>query len=304
MTGAGLERRVAIVMLTMNQREKTLRALKSVQEDDPRVPVLLWDNGSTDGTIEAVAQQFPEVRTHRHPTNLGVASGRNAGARLAMSLFSPTHLLFLDNDLVLTPGFVGALLEPFDGERVGQTQAKLLYLNDPRRINDGGGCRINFWLGRTDPVGFREIDRGQCDRAAPCVACGGAMMVRADLFGRLGGFDSLFDPFGPEDIDFSLRLQAAGYQALYRPRALAFHEVSHSFEGGDYTATYARAKARHWLRFLRRHGTPLQKAGFLLVGAPLIAVRMAVRELARGNPGALIGSARGLLEAARDRDGR
>jgi O-antigen biosynthesis protein len=295
---------VAIVMLTMNQRDKTLRALQSVRDDEPNIPVLVWDNGSTDGTVESVGQQFPEVRIHRHPTNLGVASGRNAAARLAMTVFSPTHLLFLDNDLVLMPGFTAALIEAFDDARVGQAQAKLLYLHDPRRINDGGGCRISFWLGRTDPVGFKQLDRGQCDQPAPCVACGGAMMVRADLFERLGGFDPLFDPFGPEDIDFSLRLQAAGYLAVYRPRALAFHEVSHSFEGGDYTATYAHAKARHWLRFLRRHGTPLQKAGFLLIGAPLIALRMTVRELARGNPGALIGSARGLIEAARDREGR
>jgi O-antigen biosynthesis protein len=302
-TGPAGSPRVAIVMLTMSQRDKTLRALQSVRDDDPRIPVLLWDNGSTDDTIDAVAGRFPDVHAHRHPTNLGVASGRNAAARLAMSLFRPTHLLFLDNDLVLAPGFAQALLEPFADERVGQTQAKLLYLHDPRRINDGGGCRINFWLGRTDPVGFREIDHGQCDEMAPCVSCGGAMMVRAELFERLGGFDSVFDPFGPEDLDFSLRLQAAGFRALYVPRALAYHEVSHSYEGGDYTAIYARAKARHWLRFLRRHGTRLQKAGFLLVGAPLIALRMSVRELARGNPGAIVGSARGLIEALRDRRG-
>jgi GT2 family glycosyltransferase len=295
--------RIAIVMLTMNQRDKTLHALQSVREDDRHIPVLLWDNGSSDGTVDAVAARFPEVRTHWHPSNLGVASGRNAGARLASSLFKPTHFLFLDNDLVLTPGFAAALAGPFADAAVGQTQAKLLYLHDKRRINDGGGCRINFWLGRTDPVGFREIDRGQCDAMAPCVSCGGAMMVRAELFERLGGFDTLFDPFGPEDIDFSLRLQAAGYRALYVPRALAYHEVSHSFEGGDYTATYAHLKARHWLRFLRRHGTPWQRAGFYLVGAPLIALRMTVRELARGNPGALVGSARGLLEATRDRGG-
>jgi O-antigen biosynthesis protein len=302
-TGPAAPARVAIVMLTMNQRDKTLCALQSVRDDDRHIPVLLWDNGSSDGTVDAVAASFPEVHTHWHPSNLGVASGRNAGARLALLLFRPTHLLFLDNDLVLTPGFAAALLEPFGDERVGQTQAKLLYLHDRGRINDGGGCRINFWLGRTDPVGFREIDRGQCDAMAPCVSCGGAMMVRAELFDRLGGFDTLFDPFGPEDIDFSLRLQAAGYRALYVPRALAYHEVSHSFEGGDYTATYAHLKARHWLRFLRRHGTPLQKAGFYVFGAPLIALRMTMRELARGNPGALVGSARGLLEAARDRRG-
>jgi len=292
---------VAMVMLTLNQRETTLRALRSLMPQvEPGMRVLLWDNGSTDGTVQAVQAEFPSVTAHHHPQNLGVASGRNAGAELARRLFAPQYLLFLDNDLVLQPGFVRALLDAFALDpRMGQVQAKLLYLDEPNRINDGGGCRINFWLGRTDPVGFKEIDRGQCDRIAPCVSCGGAMMVRASLFGELGGFDSIFDPFGPEDLDFSLRLQEHGYKALYVPGAVALHEVNHTYEGGGYTAVYARSKAKHWLRFLRRHGTPMQKAGFFLVGAPLIALRMVFRELLRGNPGAIVGSVRGLIEALR-----
>jgi len=302
MTGsAGRSARVVIVMLTVNQRETTLRALRSFGEALARWHLLVWDNGSTDGTIEAVAREFPGVYGHHHSSNLGVASGRNAAARLAVEKFSPTHLLFLDNDMVVTEGFADALLEPFlSAPGVGQTQAKLLYLNEPNRINDGGGCRINFWLGTTDPVGFKEIDRGQCDKQAPCVSCGGAMMVRADVFAELDGFDSIFDPFGPEDLDFSLRMQRRGYKALYVPRAVAYHAVSHTFEGGDYSAVYARSKARHWLRFLRRHGTPIQKLGFAVVGAPWIALRMTVRELSRGNPGAILGSVRGLLLGMRD----
>ena len=294
--------RLAIVMLTLNQRETTLRALASLMPQvEPGMRVLVWDNGSTDGTVEAVDRAYPDVMAHHHPTNLGVASGRNAGARLAIERFHPEYLLFLDNDLVLRPGFVRALLDTLDADPgVGQAQGKLLYLDEPERINDGGGCRINFWLGRTDPVGFKELDRGQCERVAPCVSCGGAMMVRAKLFETLGGFDGIFDPFGPEDLDFSLRLQEAGHRALYIPTAVALHEVNHTFEGGGgYTAVYARSKAKHWLRFLRRHGTPLQKAGFFMVGAPLIAVRMAVREIARGNPGAIVGSVRGMVEALR-----
>ncbi len=78
---------------------------------------------------------------------------------------------------------------------------------------------------------------------------------------------------------------------------MALHAVNHTYEGGDYTAVYARSKAKHWLRFLRRHGTPLQKAGFYAVGAPWIALRMVFRELLRGNPGAISGSIRGMLES-------
>jgi GT2 family glycosyltransferase len=291
--------RIAIVMLTFNQRETTLRALRSFGPDLGRWNVVVWDNGSVDETVTAVNAEFPDVHAHWHPSNLGVASGRNAGAALAVNRFAPTHLLFLDNDMVLRPGFVDALLEPFADPKVGQTQAKLLYLDEPSRINDGGGCRINFWLGVTDPVGFKEIDRGQCEQVAACISCGGAMMVRRELFDQLGGFDPIFDPFGPEDLDFSLRLQKLGYRALYIPKAVALHAVSHSYESGGYSAVYARSKARHWLRFLRRHGTPLQKLGFACVGAPLIAGRMVIRELRRGNPGAIVGSVRGMLDALR-----
>lgn len=291
--------KIAIVMLTLNQRDTTLRALKSIMPQvDADTRVLVWDNGSSDGTVAAVRSEYPNVTAHHHPENLGVASGRNAGAKLTQELFKPEYLLFLDNDLVLRPGFIRALRETLDADpRVGQVQAKLLYLDEPTRINDGGGCRINFWLGVTDPVGFKEIDRGQCEEIAPCISCGGAMMVRAELFRELGGFDGIFDPFGPEDLDFSLRLQKRGFKAIYNPAAVALHEVNHTYEGGGYTAVYARSKAKHWLRFLRRHATPLQKAGFYAVGAPWIALRMVFREVLRGNPGAITGSVRGMLES-------
>lgn len=284
-------------MLTMNQRETTIRALASLADDDRRgARVLVWDNGSADGTADALASRFPWVHVHRSPTNLGVASGRNAAASLAMNLWNPTYLLFVDNDLVFTPGFIPALVEPFHhDDRLGQTQAKLRFLHQPDRLNDGGGCRITFWLGRTRPVGFGEVDRGQYDMPAPCVSCGGAMMVRADVFRALDGFDRAFDPFGPEDLDFSLRLQRRGYRALYVPAALAYHEVSHTFGGGRYTREYARVKAQHWLRFLRRHASPIEKAAFVVLGIPWIALRMILREGRKGNAGAIIGSAAGVL---------
>jgi GT2 family glycosyltransferase len=126
------------------------------------------------------------------------------------------------------------------------------------------------------------------------------MMARADLFERLGGFDPLFDPFGPEDLDFSLRLQRAGYHALYVPSALGYHAVSHTF-GSGYTEEYARTKSKHWLRLMRRHASPLDWAGFLLLGAPRALARMTLREGRRGNLRALVGTLRGVLEGSKSR---
>jgi GT2 family glycosyltransferase len=261
---------------------------------------LLWDNGSQDGTVDAVTAAFPDVLVHHHPTNLGVASGRNAAAALALKKFDPTHLLFIDNDMIVESNFVSALLAPFENDpQLAQTQAKLRFMNDPTRLNDGGGCRIEFWSGRTSPVGFGEVDQGQYDKQAKCISCGGAMMVRTDVFQRLGGFDEKFSPFGPEDIDFSLRCYKLGYHALYVPQALAYHEVSHSFEGGQYSELYARNKSRHWLLFMRRHASIAEQAAFYLVGAPLRLIQMMVREGRKGNWAALRGSARGLFDSCR-----
>ena len=293
-------REIAVIILTMNQRKKTLQCLAALNESTTSaLSVLVWDNGSQDGTAAAVQKTFSDLLVHEHSTNLGVASGRNAAAALAIETFNPTHLLFLDNDILVEPNFVEALYKPFteDG-RVGQTQAKLRFTHDRQRLNDGGGNRINFILWQTTPVGFKEIDRGQYDTIKRCISCGGAMMVRRDVFEQLGGFDPIFDPFGPEDADFSLRLQKAGYCALYIPQAVAYHEVSHTF-GKGYSEIYARHKSRHWFKFMRRHASPIQQLGFFLLGAPYLVVRVALREGRKGNLGALRGLVSGLFDLAR-----
>jgi GT2 family glycosyltransferase len=120
------------------------------------------------------------------------------------------------------------------------------------------------------------------------------MMVRNDVFHEIGGFDACFDPFGPEDLDFSLRLQKTGYSALYVPRAVAYHEVSQTFGEGEYTEKYAEHRSRHWFTFMRRHATILQKTGFFLIGVPVIASRILIREGKKGNIGAIRGLLRGL----------
>lgn len=293
--------RVAVVILSYDQREMTLDCLEHVQRmEGASFDVVLWDNGSVDGTVEAVLERFPTVIAHHSPENLGVAGGRNAGAELAFEKLAPTHLLFLDNDIEVEPGFLSALLDGFeDDPRVGQTQAKLRFYDQRDRLNDGGGCQISFWRGTTMPVGFDEVDTGQWDQRRDCIACGGAMLTRADLFRELGGFDLKYSPVGPEDIDYSLRLQKAGHRALFVPEAVGYHRVSHTFGGGRYSEEYAKHKARNWFTFLRRHAPLHQKLAFFLVSAPVLVIRLVVRESRQGNFGAIRGMLRGMFDIAR-----
>ncbi len=288
--------RVVILILTLDQRESTLHALESLApERRPGVEVLVWDNASNDGTAEAVEARFPGVHLHPSPANLGVAGGRNAAARLAIERFDPTHLLFLDNDMEVEPGFVEALLAPFRRDPLlAQAQAKLRFLREPELLNDGGGFEVRWWLGRTSPVGFREADRGQRDEPAPCLPCGGATLTRVDVFRELGGFDERYNPFGPEDLDFSLRVREAGYRALYVPGAVAYHAVTTTFEGGRYTERYARTKARNWRLLMRRHAPLRHRLAFYLAGVPWLTLRLLAREGPAGGVRALRGWIGGL----------
>jgi GT2 family glycosyltransferase len=289
--------RIVVIILTYNQKGKTLECLSTLlRGGDMAFKILVWDNGSQDETLLAVNNEYPEVLFHYSEINLGVARGRNAAARMAIREFGASHILFLDNDILVESGYVHALYEPFTKDpQIGQTQSKLRFLHDRNLINDGGGARISFVFWSVKPVGFGEQDKGQYDAPRPCISCGGAMMVRSDVFQRLNGFDPLFGPFGPEDLDFSLRLQKTGYKAMYIPSAIGYHQVSHTF-GEGYSEEYARHKSRHWLLFMRRHASIWQQIGFYLFGAPILAIQVFIREARRGNLRAIRGLIAGTLD--------
>src|SRR5512133_922251 len=106
---------LVVIILTYNQKTKTLVCLSNLlNNSDIRFKILVWDNGSQDDTLAAVKDSFPDVLTYYSATNLGVAGGRNASAQLAIHELGATHILFLDNDILVEPGFVGALYEPFE----------------------------------------------------------------------------------------------------------------------------------------------------------------------------------------------
>lgn len=254
--------------------------------------VLLFDNGSSDGTAAAIAAEFPEVRVERSATNLGAAAGRNRGVAIATEAWSPDFLWFVDDDAEVHPeaaaALVDALREP-GAERTGAAAGKILYPGEPARIYVAGGSNLHLWRGDTSPRGQGELDEGQYDRREACIPGAGCTMVRRTAFEEIDGFDPGYDPYGYEDLDFSLRMIEAGWTVIYVPAAIAWHERGNTLGRGRYTAHYAEVKRRNWLRFLRRHGSRLERAAFWLLGAPMLLTAAVFREFLNGNLAALPG---------------
>ena len=281
--------KVGIIILTMNQREKTLRCLESLNAvKNPSFKILLWDNGSHDDTATAVREAFPEVLVHYNARNIGVASGRNEAAKIIDKNYDPRYLLFLDNDMTVEPHFLEALIAPFEHiSSLAQTTAKICDLNNHHRLYGAGGYQVQFWRGDTMHVGYGEHDDGQYDNPRKCYPSGGCMLVRADVYDELKGFDPTYDPYGSEDLDFGLRAQKAGYYGLYVPRAVVYHEWRPApmflLKEGEYREGMTRYWSEHWLLLMRRHAPVWQKLVFLFLSGPFLALKVTLREFRKGN---------------------
>jgi len=104
--------RVVVLVLSHNKRTETLRCLDSVARLTYRpLDVLVVDNGSSDGSAEAIALAHPEAHLVRSPVNLGAPGGRNLGIRTADERFPYAYLLLLDDDTVVDERLADHLVE-------------------------------------------------------------------------------------------------------------------------------------------------------------------------------------------------
>jgi GT2 family glycosyltransferase len=274
---------VAIVVLNRNGRDLLLACLEAVAgPGQPGLQVVVVDNGSDDASAEAVAERFPAVHLLRQTENRGVAGGRNAGVRWVLGRLAVEYLVFIDNDTLVGPGAVAELVAAAAVEPWADLVApKAFRRQHDRRLLSAGGLTFNPYTGVLRDAASGEIDRGQHDRPRDIQVCPGfAFLARPRVFERIGLFDETFNPYGWEDVDFSLRAARAGFRLVYAPRAVVYHAGGRAGRGP--VALYERHKARRMLYFLRHHTTTLQLCSALLLLTVRSVWRIAL-ELGAGN---------------------
>jgi GT2 family glycosyltransferase len=286
------------IILTWNQKDDTVRCLRSFQTVEyPRLEIVLVDNASDDGTVESVFEEFPNVHVVRNSANEGVAGGRNIGIAYATRHFAYDYLLYIDNDTVVTRNFLRPLVNTMEGDRnIGIAVPKLYIMGEERVLDSAGGSNVNFWTGSARGRGYGEIDQGQYDGpdTPACVPCGIAL-ARRSVIEICNGFNAEFNPYGPEDLDFSLRVKEQGFSFRYVPASVIYHKGNKT-GFGTYTSEYAALKGRNLRKFMKRHATRYQWVCFNAL-LPLLALRTLIREIARGNAKAPLRLVRGYLRS-------
>jgi GT2 family glycosyltransferase len=214
---------VSVIIVNWNHGRFVLDCLRALQmQEFSGLRVTVEDNGSTDGSPEAIARDFPEVCLWRFPSNRGFAAAFNHGARQTDSPF----VLSLNPDVVARPGFIAELVSAINqNERLGMAAPKLLWSDDPRLL-DSTGLFIRRSRSPYDR-GQGEPDAGQYDQL-PSVfgACGAAAFYRRTMLDDVAvGGEYMDEDFFAyyEDADLAWRAQLRGWRCAYAPQALATH---------------------------------------------------------------------------------
>jgi GT2 family glycosyltransferase/SAM-dependent methyltransferase len=259
--------RVGVVVLNWNGREVLRECLRSLGGSSyPALDIVVVDNGSSDGSGEFVAAEFPTVDLMRNAVNAGFCAGNNQGVRKLLQR-KCDYFLILNNDTVVNPQCIERLVTRAESAKdIAAVSPKILFWRPGDRIWFAGGT-FNFWTGRNGHVGYRKLDRARWNRPKTIdFICACAMLVSRRAWQEIGGFDELFFR-SAEDLDWSLRSRRAGYRLLYEPEAVVWHresfDILHNDGPARQTYFYTRnqlavmwkhAKARHWLAFLPYFG--------------------------------------------------
>jgi GT2 family glycosyltransferase len=195
-----------------------------------RFETIFVDNGSGDGSVEFVRENYPEARVVALERNVGFAGGNIAGYAQA----SGDWIVLLNNDTEVAPGWLDALRwAAKENPRAGVLASKMMYFDDRSRIDNCGfyvtRAGVTVELGRGDENGFAWSEPRKIFGA-----CGGAVAYSRKVLEDVGFFDPDFF-MTYEDLDLSFRAQLRGHECLFVPGAVVYHR---------YRATMANYPAR------------------------------------------------------------
>ena len=194
-----------------------LASLQKQQEGTPEFSVIVVDNGSTDGSVEELKDNWPEVETILLNENTGFDHAVNVGIEAS----GTPYVILLNNDTKVREGFVKALYEAiYRREDAFSVSARMLMWDRPELLDDAGDqyCVLGWAYSR----GKGKAATGYEEPAEVFSACAGAAIYRKSVFDEIGLFDEEHFAY-LEDLDIGYRARIYGYHNFYEPAAQVLH---------------------------------------------------------------------------------
>jgi GT2 family glycosyltransferase len=224
---------ITVVVLSWNGREDTLACLESLAG----VETVVVDNGSADGSPEAIEERFSDVELIRAGVNLGFAAGCNVGIRRALDS-GADWVVLVNNDSTVPPDLVDALTAAAARHPDAGALAGKVYVAEPPDVIWYAGGSFEPRLGYSGRVrGAGKRDDGSYDEERDVDWGTGALLaVSRVAINRVGLLDEELFAY-LEDVDWCLRIRDAGLRVVFVPSARSWHRVSASTGGAASTTS-------------------------------------------------------------------
>ncbi|MEA1866980.1 MAG: glycosyltransferase family 2 protein [Thermodesulfobacteriota bacterium] len=240
--------RVLAIIVTWNKKKFVLDLLKSLDALDyplNTIDILVVDNASSDGTAEAIASGFSDVRIMRNEENLGGSGGFNTGLSWAFQQSNNhyRYLWLLDNDVLVHRKALSELITILEKkDDVAIAGSTMMQMDFPWRINEMGGFidrgsgalvlnrhgeEVPGWRGRP----LNELLAGECDLTNHLMGCrpymdtdyvaATSLLVRADVAKKAGLWKDFFIHF--DDVEWCLRIGRMGWRVVTSSRSIIWH---------------------------------------------------------------------------------
>ncbi|MBX3243993.1 MAG: glycosyltransferase family 2 protein [Acidobacteria bacterium] len=249
--------KIALVIPVFNRRETTLQALRSLSRIDTsgmEIRIHIVDDGSTDGTSEAITKEFPDVVIVPGTGSLHYAGGTNAGIEAA-SVWNPNHYLLMNDDSVFHDQFLQRLAATANAYPRSVVGALLLLWDEPHKVFQVAPEWKTFrggWQIPEDLTAFNVPD--QAFEVEGLV--GNCTLVPAAAVMECGLMDAERFAYGWGDAQYFRKLSNAGWELLVEPKSYVWCEPN------TYPPPLHSQGLRHVLRVLfidKRHPTNLQR---------------------------------------------
>lgn len=271
---------VSIVIVNFNTKQLTLDAIHSVFQSKTGYPyeILLVDNNSSDGSMEAFKREFPTLTMIENRENVGFARANNQAIKMAKG----RYILLLNSDTIVYEETLQVMLDFMEEQpKVGASGCKVV-------LPDGSldkACRRSFptpqaslyhFLGLTklfpDNSRFNQYQLGHLDPdkdyPVDCLV-GAFMLLRRDVIEQVGLLDEKFFMYG-EDIDWCYRIKEAGWDIHYYPYTSIIHYKGASSRRKPFKIIYEFHRAM--ILFHRKHFA--KKYSFIVNGLVYVGVSL------------------------------
>ncbi|NWF94045.1 MAG: glycosyltransferase family 2 protein [Syntrophaceae bacterium] len=236
---------LSVIIVNWNTKEFLLQCLESVHQSvrEKGMEVFVVDNGSTDGSVAAVRERFPEVKLIENRTNLGFARANNQALRLSKG----RYVLLLNPDAKVKPGAIDRLTSFMDAHpEAGAAGGQLLnpdgskqnsIANFPSLATELLNKSLLRWL---FPSKYPGKEQDYTEPIEVDSVIGACMMVRRDTMEQVGLLDEDYFLF-LEETDWCYRMKRAGWRIYHLPQAEVYH-----FQGKGAEIEKRRARVEYF----------------------------------------------------------